>query len=245
VTPGLSERILKEVMATPALKELVILQMKDIKPDTAPGVVKMLLWGDPGISMSLFGALPEAVNWLLELLLELGRQLNGLPEPLLKDILGQVGGGIDGERLKQFPEIYGQLIRRILIGEGKTPEETRAAVTSALNAALAGLDALTVKLEDNRADGYRPLPLRGGESVGYGRPDQVPAAHRPARSGGGAAAEGGGRRQGTQGRGGGGRRHHRPGRPAHGGQTGAELNGEMQGGLMKVARAVRGAHRSP
>jgi len=157
VTPGLSERILKEVMATPALKELVILQMKDIKPDTAPGVVKMLLWGDPGISMSLFGALPEAVNWLLELLLELGRQLNGLPEPLLKDILGQVGGGIDGERLKQFPEIYGQLIRRILIGEGKTPEETRAAVTSALNAALAGLDALTVKLEDNRADIARSL----------------------------------------------------------------------------------------
>jgi len=157
VTPGLSERILKEVMATPALKELIILQMKDIKPETAPGVVKMLLWGDPGISMSLFGALPDAVNWLLELLLELGRQLNGLPEPLLKDILGQVGGGIDQERLSQFPAIYGQLIRRILIGEGKTPEETRAAVIAALNAALAGLDSLTVKLEDNRADIARSL----------------------------------------------------------------------------------------
>lgn len=157
VTTGLYERIMREVIATPALKELIILQMKDIKPETAPGVVKTLLWGDPGISMSLFGALPDAVNWLLELLLELGRQLNGLPEPLLKDILGQVGGGIDGERLKRLPEVYGQLIRRIIIGEGKTPEEVRAAVISAINAALAGLDSLTVKLEDNREDIARSL----------------------------------------------------------------------------------------
>jgi hypothetical protein len=156
---GLSERLMREVIATPALKEIVLMRMKDIKPETAPGVVRTLLWGDPGISMSLFGALPDAVNWLLELLLELGRQLNGLPEPLLKDILGQVGGGIDPERLKQFPAVYGQLARRLLIGEGKTPEEARDAVITALNTALSGLDNLTVKLEDNRADIARSLAL--------------------------------------------------------------------------------------
>ncbi len=152
VTPGLSERLLKEVIATPALKELILLQMKDIKPETAPGLIKTLLWGDPGISMSLFGALPDMVNWLLELLLELGRQLNGLPEPLLKDILGQVGTGIDTGKLKEFPGVYGQLARRLLIGEGKTPEETRAAVIAAINAALAGLDQLTAQLDANRAN---------------------------------------------------------------------------------------------
>ncbi len=157
MNPGLHERILREIIATPALKELIILQMKDIKAETAPGLVKTLLWGDPGISMSLFGALPDAVNWLLELLLELGRQLNGLPEPLLKDILGQVGGGIDQERLKQFPAVYGQLARRLLIGEDKTPEEARAAIITALNAALTGLDRLTVKLEDDRTDIARSL----------------------------------------------------------------------------------------
>jgi len=155
--PGLSERILKEVIATPALKELILLQMKDIKAETAPGLVKTLLWGDPGISMSLFGALPDAVNWLLELLLELGRQLNGLPELLLKDILGQVGLGIDGDRLKQLPEVYGQLARRLLIGEDKTPEEARAAVIAACNSALSGLDRVTARLENNRADIARSL----------------------------------------------------------------------------------------
>jgi hypothetical protein len=156
-TAGLSERILKEIIATPALKEILLLPMKDIKAETAPGLVKTMLWGDPGISMSLFGALPDAVNWLLEFLLELGRQLNSLPEPLLKDILGQIGTGIEAERLKQFPAIYGQLVRRILIGEDKSPEEVRAAVIAALNTALAGLDNLTVRLEENRADIARSL----------------------------------------------------------------------------------------
>ncbi len=92
-TPGLTERLMKEIIETPALKEIILLQMKDVKAETAPGVVKTLLWGDPGISMSLFGAAPDAINWLLELLLELGRQLNGIPEPLLKDILGRIGAG--------------------------------------------------------------------------------------------------------------------------------------------------------
>ncbi len=157
VAPGLSERILKEVIATPALKELILLQMKDIKPETAPGLVKTLLWGDPGISMSLFGALPDAVNWLLELLLELGRQLNSLPEPLLKDMLGQIGAGIDAGRLKELPGVYGQLVRRIVVGEGKTPLEVRAAVISAVNSVLAGLDKLTAQLDTRRTDIARSL----------------------------------------------------------------------------------------
>ncbi len=149
--PGLSERILREIIATPALKELILLQMKDIKAETAAGLVKTLLWGDPGISLSLFGALPDAANWLLELLLELGGQLNGLPEPLLKDILAQVGGGIDTERLKRFPEVYGRLSKRLLFGDDATPEDMEAAVVGAANSALAGLDRLTASLDRNRA----------------------------------------------------------------------------------------------
>jgi len=152
VSPGIGERILKEIIATPALKEVFLLQIKDIKPETASGLVKTLLWGDPGISMSLFGALPDAVNWLLEFLLELGRQLNGLPEPLLKDILSRIGAGIDRERLGEFPKEYGKLVRRLLVGEGKPPEEVRDAVVSALNRALEALDRSTSRLEANREE---------------------------------------------------------------------------------------------
>ncbi len=154
---GLGERVLREIIATPALKEIILLQMKDIKPETAPGLIKTLLWGDPGISMSLFGALPDAVNWLLELLLELGRQLNGLPEPLLKDILGQVGGGIDAERLRRLAEIYGRLARRLAVGEAASPEEARAAVIGAVNEALGRLETFTSGLEARREEVARNL----------------------------------------------------------------------------------------
>lgn len=154
---GLGERVLREIIATPALKEIILLQMKDIKPETAPGLVKTLLWGDPGISMSLFGALPDAVNWLLEMLLEVGRQLNGLPEPLLKDILGQVGKGIDDERLRELPEIYGRLARRLAFGEAASPEDARAAVIGAVNDALVRLEAFTAGLEARRDEVARSL----------------------------------------------------------------------------------------
>ncbi len=154
---GLGERLLREIIATPALKEIILLQMKDIKAETAPGLVKTLLWGDPGISMSLFGALPDMLNWLLELLLEVGRQLNGLPEPLLKDILGQVGGGIDGERLKQLPEVYGRLAKRLAIGEDAAPEEVRAAVVDAVNGILGRLEAFAAGLEERRDEVARNL----------------------------------------------------------------------------------------
>lgn len=157
LTQGFSERILREVIATPAMKELILLALKDIKPETAPGLVKTLLWGDPGVSMSLFGALPDFANWLLELLLELGRQLNGLPEPLLKDILGQIGKGIDSDRLKQFPSVYAQLANRLLFGDAATAEEKRAAIISALNVLLAGFDDLTAPLESRRQDIGRSL----------------------------------------------------------------------------------------
>ncbi len=149
---GLGERILKEIIATPALKEVFLLQIKDIKPDTASGLVKTLLWGDPGISMSLFGALPEAINWLLEFLLELGRQLNGLPEPLLKDILSRIGTGIDRERLADIPKEYGKLLRRLVVGEGRPPEEVRDAAVSALNRVLETLDRSSARLEANREE---------------------------------------------------------------------------------------------
>ncbi len=149
--PGLGERLLREILDTPALKEVILLQMKDIRPEAASGLVKTLLWGDPGISMSLFGTLPQAANWLLEFLLELGRQLNGLPEPLLKDILGRIGAGIDRERARELPRVYGELARRLLVGEGRPPQEVAGALLPAINRAIQALDRSTARLEANRA----------------------------------------------------------------------------------------------
>lgn len=153
---GLSERLTREIMRTPALKELILLQLKDIKPDTAPGLVRTMLWEDPGVSLSLFGALPDTVNWLLEFLLELGRQFNGLPEPLLRDFLGRIGEGIDPERLKELPQLYGQLLGRLLAEEG-TAGEAQALASRMVNVALNGADQLTSRLDENREEIARSI----------------------------------------------------------------------------------------
>ena len=153
---GLSERLIREMMRTPAMKELVLLQLKGIKPDSAPGLVRTMLWEDPGVSLSLFGALPDTVNWLLEFLLEMGRQFNGLPEPLLKDFLGRIGEGIDPERLKELPQVYGQLLGRLLADE-EAAGEAQALVATMINAALSGADQLTARMDENRMEIARSI----------------------------------------------------------------------------------------
>lgn len=121
--------------------------------------------------MSLFGAFSDIVNWQLELLLELGKQLNGLPEPLLKDILSEVGKGIDYKRLKQFQPVYAQLANRLFFGDNATPEEKRAAIVRAVNFLLAGADKLTLELERNRQEIARTLSqgIKGLDKAALGR----------------------------------------------------------------------------
>ncbi|MDY6795563.1 MAG: hypothetical protein SWK76_09855 [Actinomycetota bacterium] len=154
---GLSERVMREVLRTPALKELILLQLKDIDADAAPGLARTLLWEDPGVSLSLFGALPDAVNWLLEFLLEMGKQFNGLPEPLLRDFLGRLGEGIDQERLKELPAVYGQLLGRLLVDDAETASQALALAIQAVNAAVAGADQLISKLDENRENIARSM----------------------------------------------------------------------------------------
>lgn len=147
---GLSERVLTEIMRTPALKELVILMMKDIDPDAAPGLVRTALWGEAGVSLSLFGAIPDMVNWLLELLLELGRQLNALPEALLREFLVKVGEGVDAQRLEQLPEVYCRLAKRLLMGDEAGAADAGELAAKAANRALDGVDRLTSRLDADR-----------------------------------------------------------------------------------------------
>ncbi len=162
VSPGLSERILREVLATPAVKDTILRSMGGIRPETAAGLARTMLWDDPAVTMSLFGALPKMVDWTMEFLLEMGRQLNAVPEPLLKGLLAEVGKGIDVGKMNELPVVYGQLARR-LAGEGGMPAETRAAMIASVNSALARLDRFTLDLKQNRKALARSLSENVGE----------------------------------------------------------------------------------
>ena len=149
--PGLAERVLREVLSTPALKELVMLQLRDIRPENASGLARTLLWGDPALSMSLVGALPRALNWAAEFLLELARQLDSLPEPLLADLAGAAGSGIDLGRLRQLRDTCLSLTGKLLAGNGD-PEKRARRLAAAINRSASSLDRLASLLEERRAD---------------------------------------------------------------------------------------------
>lgn len=147
---GLAERLLAEVLRSPPLKEILILQMKGADPASAPGVARALMWEDPVVFMSIFGAVPDAVNWGAKFVLEVGEQLEGLPTPLLQDILSVIGSGIDPEPLARIPQVYGRLARRLLLEDEAAAERLVGLSIRAVNAALAGAEELTSLMELDR-----------------------------------------------------------------------------------------------
>lgn len=149
---GLAERILREVLDTPALKELALIQLKGIRPESAAGLARALLWGDPALSMSLVGALPRAVNWLSEFLLELGRQLDSLPEPLLADLARAAASGIDAERLRLLARTYLSLAGKALAISGKGPGELARLLGSSVNRFAVSLERAASRVEARREE---------------------------------------------------------------------------------------------
>lgn len=151
---GLAERVLREVLSTPALKELVLLQLKDIRPEKASGLARTLLWGDPAVSMSLIGALPQVANWLVEFFLELVRQLDSLPEPLLRDLVSAAGSGIETWRFSQLRDTLASLLKKIVAEDGFGAEARAKRLSSALDRLASSLDRLASQLEQRRGEAY-------------------------------------------------------------------------------------------
>ena len=152
---GLAQRVMQEVMDTPALKEIILLHMRGVRPERASGLAEILLWRDPAMAMSFFGSAPAAANWLLVFLQELGEQLRTIPTPLLRDILGRVVSGVDKERAGRVASTYAGLARELAgAGEGKGT----AALVNGLNSLILRLDDLTAPMQED--------PARAAEALG-------------------------------------------------------------------------------
>jgi hypothetical protein len=147
---GLGERLVREMLRTPPLKELVLLMIKDIDPDGAKGLASALLWEDPVVFMSMIGALPDVINWLLEFVAELGRQFNVMPAHLLADFVKVIEGQIRLDTLKELPVVYGGLLQKIFFEDGHVADQAAELTFEALNLGLKKLDELTPETDAGR-----------------------------------------------------------------------------------------------
>ena len=160
---GLGQKILGEMLKTPAVKEAILVNIRDIKADDAAGFVKTLLWTDAGFFLSLIGVLPAVVNYGVEFVLELGRQFGSMPVPLLKDFINQVTAGLDLERMAELPEVYGPFLNRMIWEDPQAVEGLLQAVATIANATVRvsgnSLDKIADHLEQQGADAQEKTPL--------------------------------------------------------------------------------------
>ncbi|MBC7248328.1 MAG: hypothetical protein H5T73_11205 [Actinobacteria bacterium] len=104
--PGLTERMLRELIRSPKFKSSLRIMVNGIDPAHAPGMVRALLWEDVETFMGTTSVLPKLVNFTIQALRELAVQLNSFPPEILLAFLSRLAKEIDfataGEALREF-----------------------------------------------------------------------------------------------------------------------------------------------
>lgn len=99
--------VMKEVLSTPFVKDLIRINLQNIKPDKTHPVVNALIWQDPDVILSVLGSIPAVVNSCTGALAEAGKQINEkFSSEMLRDYVGSILKDIDTEELKVLAEAY-------------------------------------------------------------------------------------------------------------------------------------------
>ena len=122
--------VMKEVLSTPFVNDLMRSNLQNIKPDKTHPVVNALIWQDPEVILSVLGSIPSVVNSCTGALAEAGKQLNEKFSPiLLRDYVGSILKDIDTEELKGLAEAYAELIKNLWDASPEFREMTGKAIT--------------------------------------------------------------------------------------------------------------------
>lgn len=99
--------VMKEVLSTPFVKDLIRVNLQNIKPDKTHPLVRTLIWQEPEVVLAILGSIPSAVNSCTGALAEAGRQINEkFSSDLLRDYVGSILKDIDTEELKGLVQAY-------------------------------------------------------------------------------------------------------------------------------------------
>ncbi len=106
--------VLKEVLSTPFVKDIIRSSLQSRKPDKTHPLVVALIWQDPEVILSILGSIPAIVNSCVGALGETGKQLNEKFSPeLLRDYLGSIINDIDTEEFKVLADAYATMMKNL------------------------------------------------------------------------------------------------------------------------------------
>lgn len=143
VETAFAPRVLRELLRTPAVKEMLAISLKDSNPEIARELVKAMLWSDSVFSFGMLGQLPRGLNFLVAFLDELGRQLQNLPPHLLREFAFEMARSLDTESLRALPRAYAPLLTTLAGEDTATRQRLLDKAAETLNGLL-GLSARTV-----------------------------------------------------------------------------------------------------
>ncbi len=109
-----SPAVLREILRTPAFRELIRIQLDGADGATGRQLVRNLVEEDVQLPLELAACSPGALNATISAALELGRHLSGLPEPLLQAYIEGILAELDADAARQLPLAWGPLLVRSL-----------------------------------------------------------------------------------------------------------------------------------
>jgi hypothetical protein len=106
--------VLKEILATPFVKDIIRSNLQNIKPDKSHPLVMALIWQDPEIILSILGSIPPVINSCVGALAEAGNQVNEKLSPeLIRDYFASILKDIDTEEFKALAEAYTTMMKNL------------------------------------------------------------------------------------------------------------------------------------
>jgi len=98
-----TNRILRELLKKPVVKNSIRGFLNNIDPDNAPELARTIIWQDPEVILSLMGAIPSIANVIIRLLDEIIVQVvEKFPPQLLHDFLESIFQDIDREPIERI-----------------------------------------------------------------------------------------------------------------------------------------------
>ncbi|MBN1365635.1 MAG: hypothetical protein JW976_12565 [Syntrophaceae bacterium] len=99
--------VMKEVLSTPFVKDIIRSNLQDIKPDKTHPMVNAFIWQDPEVNLALLASIPRVVNSCTGALAEVAKQINEKFSPdMLRDYIGSILKDIDTDEMKALVDAY-------------------------------------------------------------------------------------------------------------------------------------------
>ena len=130
--PTVGARVAREILRTPAFREILQLHLGERQEGASQSLVRTLLREDPALWMGVSSLSPRLVEGAVESLAALGEALAAMPPALVDSFVTKLVQDLDTTSLKQLPEIWAPLLARALPGLFNVLLETASGTADSL-----------------------------------------------------------------------------------------------------------------